>query len=87
MISRFHNDERVVVNYRLFTIEDILATRGQSHFHFLDRRGFVRVCRANGALRTWKTDPQRFERGFKYGMYEHFRMNTKQMCESLIVIL
>jgi hypothetical protein len=50
----------------------------------LDRQGKARDIRPNGAMKTWKKDPTRFERGFKYGLYESFRLNTQQMLDGLL---
>jgi len=80
---------RETATFRKFTLTDIagiLAT-GQTHFYFIDKRGEYRQCRRNGQVKTWKRDPLRFECSFSYGMYEHFRMNTQEMLDNLVVRL
>ena len=78
---------------RKCTLDDIRAMvpgttifqtdRGSSYL-MLDRQGKARNVRANGKVKTWKRDPNRFERSFKYGMYENFRLGTQGMLDSLV---
>lgn len=78
-------DHKTVSTFRRFTIEDIKNIRGEQYI--IDKRGEYRRCRPNGAVKTWKRDPNRFECSFKYGMYEYFRLDTKQMLEQLVVMV
>lgn len=71
---------------RKCNVGDIVAMI-ESHntsYLMLDSNGKARNVRANGKVKTWKRDPSRFERSFKYGMYEHFRLNTQGMLDNLI---
>ena len=78
-------DHKTVSTFRRFTIEDIKHISGEQYI--IDKRGEYRRCRPNGAVKTWKRDPNRFECSFKYGMYEYFRLDTKQMLEQLVVMV
>jgi len=77
-----------LLTFRRFTMADIEAmkTSHKTDFLFLDRNGYARQCRTNGKLQTWKTFPDRYERSFKYGMYENFRLDTQAMLSTLIVL-
>jgi hypothetical protein len=77
------------IQVRHFTLEDIkaMANETTSHYKALDRIGKLRNIRANGKLRTWKRDTSRFERSFKYGMYEHMKLNTEGMLNTLVVVI
>jgi hypothetical protein len=79
-------DKKTVRTYRACTVADIRAmvTEPTREYWFIDKNRQVRRCRTNGALKTWKRDPQRFERSFMYGMYEHFRLTTQEMLETLV---
>jgi hypothetical protein len=72
---------------RHFTLEDIKAMIDDNtrYYKALDRVGKLRNIRANGKLRTWKKDPSKFERSFKYGMSEHIKLNTEGMLNTLVV--
>lgn len=83
--DRSKNPKSLLV--RKFTLEDIKAMEKETDkgYKALDRLGKVRDIRANGKLRTWKKDPNRFERSFKYGMYENFRLDTQGMLDTLVI--
>jgi len=74
---------------RKFTLEDIKAMRDNptKYYKALDKVGKLRDIRANGKLRTWKRDTSRFERSFKYGMYENWKLNTEGMLNTLVVVI
>jgi hypothetical protein len=74
---------------RRFTLEDIRAMQAgtTTHYKMLDSQGKVRGVRANGKLRTRKRDTSRFERSFKYGLYEHFKLDTQGMLNTLVVVV
>jgi len=75
---------------RHFTLDDIkaMANETTSHYKALDRIGKLRDIRANGKLKTWKRDTSRYERSFKYGMYEiNIRLNTEGMLNTLVVVV
>lgn len=78
-----------VYRVRHFTLEDIKAMSNETtrHYKSLDRVGKLRDIRANGKLRTWKRDTSRFERSFKYGMYEHLKLDTQGMLNTLVVVV
>jgi len=52
-------------------------------FFMIDNNGTYRNVRKNGQLKTWKRDKTRFEQSFKYGLYENFRLTTKEMLNEL----
>ena len=77
-----------VLTVRKFTLTDIramLLVNAPRVYLSLDRNGKARNIRVNGSLKTWKKDPNRFGRGFKYGMYENFRLDTQGMLDTLVV--
>ena len=82
-------DKKTVYRVRRFTLDDIRAMQNSWNgtYKIIDKNGMLRDCRPNGALKTWKRDPTRFERSFKYGMYEYFRLNTEQMLAELVVVI
>lgn len=79
-------DKKTVHTLRRCTLDDIRAMRTDwgREYLFIDLKGQVRRCRPNGRLQEWKRDPERFERGFKYGMYETWRMTTQDMLDRLV---
>lgn len=76
---------RETATFRKFTLDDIKALDTMRTIYIIDKRGEYRECRRNGAVKTWKRDPNRFECSFKYGLYENFRLNTQEMLDQLIV--
>lgn len=78
-------DHKTVSTFRRFTMEDIKRISGEQYM--IDKRGEYRRVRLNGAVKTWKRDPQRFECSFKYGLYEYFRLNTQEMLNQLVVMV
>jgi len=71
---------------RKCTLEDIkaMANGDCTSYLALDRMGKARHVRANGKLKTWKRDSNRFERSFKYDMYENLRLDTQGMLSTLV---
>jgi len=78
-----------IYKVRHFTLEDIKAMGNEttSYYKALDRVGKLRDIRANGKLRTWKRDTSRYERSFKYGMYENLKLDTEGMLKTLVVVV
>jgi hypothetical protein len=72
--------------FRRWTMDDIINYDGRDVW-FEANDGTARRARANGKMKTWKRDPNRFEQSFRYGLYESVRMNTKDMLDRLLVPL
>jgi hypothetical protein len=66
-----------------FDIDDIRNINNINEFFMIDNNGNYRNVRKNGQLKTWKRDKTRFEQSFKYGLYENFRLTTKEMLNEL----
>ena len=77
-----------IKHFRRFTIDDVKRL-DEMHgtIWFQSNQGDARQCRKSSGLKTWKRDPERFECSFKYGMYESFRMDTRDMLNRLLVEL
>lgn len=76
-----------VLTLRKCTMEDLSAMAHGEYYStikMLDRTGKARDIRPNGKMQTWKRDPNRFERSFSYGLYEHFRLTTQEMLDALL---
>ena len=81
------NKTPVMLTLRKCTIDDLQAMAQGKYYgtiKMLDKNGKARDIRPNGSMQTWKKDATRFERGFKYGMYETFRLDTQQMLNELL---
>lgn len=57
-----------------------------SHIWVRSQNGDARTVKVNGAVRTWKRDPNRVEVPCKYGMYEYFTLEARHISEVLIPI-
>ena len=66
--------------------EMVSYCNSRSHIAVRDRNGNWRRVKVNGAVRTWKRDPQRIEVPCKYGMYEYFTLTTRDINDVLIPV-
>ena len=59
--------------YRFITKEETLklGSKGWTHLDVLCHDGKVRNVKVNGRVRTWKSNPDRIEVPYKYGMYDY----------------
>jgi len=71
------------VHLRHITFNEIPTMRGE--YWIADRKGYARTVRVSSSVKSWKKDSTRFEVSFKYGMYESFRFNTKEILENIMV--
>lgn len=55
-----------------------------SHIDFIANDGTARKCKINGAIRTWKRDPNRVEVPIKYGLYEYGMFTADDISRVLI---
>jgi len=70
--------------YRNLTREEILALRRGQQVMFILPNGRVGWLRVNGAVRTWKRDPDRVEIPMKYGIKECLTLNLERALEVLV---
>ena len=66
-------------NFEVLTVQQVREMAGifqPSHLWFVSIRGDARQCKVNGAIRTWKRDPNRVEVPMKYGFYEYGTFTT-----------
>ena len=82
-----YSEDKAVMRFRRYMMTDIRKLDDIREVYFEDKNGQFRRCRTNSKLKTWKRDQNRFECSFSYGLYEHFRLNTQQMLEHLLIPL
>lgn len=75
---RFRNPESIA--------EMVSYCNSKAHIEVRDRHGNWRTVKVNGAVRTWKRDPQRIEVPCKYGMYEYFILHGEDIKDVLIPV-
>jgi hypothetical protein len=86
LISRYdRNKQPKAQEYRSLTREEILALHNGSHVQCVGKDGRVADVKINGAVRTWKRDPDRVEVPCKYGMYEYFTLSLTEAMSMLVV--
>ena len=66
--------------------EMISWCNSHSHIHFKSIDGTARHAKVNGAVRTWKRDPNRVEVPVKYGLYEYGTFYASDLERILIPI-
>lgn len=57
-----------------------------SHITFLSTDNTARNCKVNGAVKTWKRNPNRVEVPIKYGMYEYGTFYAEDIGRILIPV-
>lgn len=59
-----------------------------SHHHIWVRtqHNTAKQAKVNGAVRTWKRDPNRIEVPCKYGLYEYFTLEARHITDVLIPV-
>lgn len=74
------------INLRQITLDEAKALRfGWAGVYMIDRNGNAAEVRVSSAVKRWKTDPDRIEISFKYGMYENFRFDTLGVLANIYV--
>lgn len=74
------------VEVRPMTREEILALSHSRHVPVILNNGRLGECKINGAVRTWKTQPDRVEVPVKYGMYEYATLNLNEALRHFVVV-
>ncbi len=75
------------INLRQITLDEAKALRsGWQSVYMIDRNGNAAEVRVSSAVKRWKTDPDRIEISFKYGMYENFRLGTLEILRDIYVV-
>jgi hypothetical protein len=74
------------ISLRQITLDEAKAL-GSYHgsLYMLDRNGNAANVRRSSSVKRWKTDPDRIEVSFKYGMYENFRLGTLEILRDIYV--
>jgi hypothetical protein len=57
-----------------------------SHIWVRTAQGTAKTVKVNGAVRTWKRDPNRIEVPCKYGLYEYFTLQAQDISDVLIPV-
>lgn len=66
--------------------EELLRLFEQNtHLWFKSNQGDARQCKVNGAVKTWKTQPDRFEFPIRYGLYEAARLSLDEAMSKILV--
>ena len=74
-----------MVTVRPMTRDEILALGYGDHPAVILRSGKLGAVKINGAIRTWKRDPERIEVPLKYGMYEYATFDMRESLERFVV--
>jgi len=82
--SRKKTPDRIAL--RQLTLDEAKAL-GSYHgsLYMIDRNGNAAQVRRSSSVKRWKTDPDRIEISFKYGMYENFRFNTVEVLANIYI--
>ena len=73
------------VTVRKLTRDEIMALGYSRHVPIILNNGRLGECKINGAIRTWKRDPDRVEIPVKYGMYEFGTFSLAEAMERFVV--
>lgn len=83
------NDDRhkvpAMIEFRTMTDAEIRALRPGQRPYVLLNSGRVGTAKVNGAVRTWKRDPERIEVPLKWGLYEYATFGTTEARSRLLV--
>lgn len=71
--------------YRTMTEAEIRALSYGKHPLVILNNGRVGTVKINGAIRTWKRDPERLEIPVKYGMYECATLSREEALRRFVV--
>jgi len=70
--------------YRPLTRDEVLALKAGQTVEFIRNDGKVGSIKINGAVRTWKRDPNRVEVPVKYGMYEYATFDLDEAMRRMV---
>lgn len=86
----YRNDDRkktpTPVRVRPMTREECLDQTWGREIPCILTNGRLGRVRLNGAIKTWKREPDRFEIPIKYGMYECARLSLPEAMDRFVVI-
>ena len=91
MFTIFAQDDRKVkptpIAVRGMTRTDVMALSYGAHPAIILNNGRLGAVKVNGALRTWKREPNRVEIPVKYGMYECATLSLDEALHRLVVVI
>jgi hypothetical protein len=70
---------------RSMTRDEIMALGYNSHPAVILNNGRLGSCKVNGAIRTWKREPDRIEVPIKYGIYEFATFGLSEALRRFVV--
>lgn len=73
-------------NFRPMALEEAKALKYGDSIWVLSDHGDARRAKVNGAPKTWKRSPERLQVPCKYGMYEYFRLDEKDIARGAILV-
>ena len=86
----FHRGDRKVkptpVYVRPMTRQEVMALSYGNHPAVILNDGRLGECKVNGAIKTWKREPDRIEIPVKYGMYECARFDLAEALRRFVVV-
>ena len=89
MTQVFRQSDRKVkpdaINVRPMTRTEVMALGYGDHPAVLLNNGRLGSCKVNGAIRTWKREPDRIEVPIKYGMYEFATFNLSEALNRFVI--
>lgn len=65
-------------DFRTMTQEEVRALRPGERIWFIANDGLARQVKVNGAVKTWKRNPDRLEIPVKYGLYQCARFSLEE---------
>lgn len=71
--------------YRNLTEAEVRGLGRGEHVQIILTTGRVGMARVNGAVRTWKRDPNRVEIPMKYGFRDCFTLTLKEATRLMVV--
>lgn len=80
-------DKRTKYAVRPMSSSEVKALTSGDTVKFLANDGTLRNIKVNGAVRTWKRDPNRVEVPVKYGMYEYATLSLTEATNRLMVVI
>lgn len=88
MLLRHRSDKRKnpqLIKVRPMTRAEIMALGYGDHPSLILNNGTLGECKINGAIRTWKREPDRVEIPLKYGMYEYATFNLDEALARFVI--
>lgn len=72
---------------RYLTLAEVKELSHKRDVPFIANDGTLRRIAINGAVKTWKRDPNRVEVPVKYGMYEYGRFDAAEALRRFVAIV